>query len=242
MSRHRKNRKEYNIKFAQALKHIEKEIHKSLKDFSTFKSWQWCVSAVFKPSRILLCKESNLCRGNCENDRMCQHFREIIDYFFQRGYIIYPYTLFINGLPVGLNRSMGFYNDKLKNVLFINSSSFADEYRNDPINSALNVCFHEFLDALAINSLKFKIITDSIDQDDFASFISRPGYLEDFRKIYGTSEITNQDELYTHYIANNAKTKCLLEALYNDDEGFQPPEVLQRLYVRLVQVMRELEE
>jgi len=190
MNENRNKEDEIDKIFASAVNKVQSKIHKLLRNEARKKSIEWNVDVEINPARALSCIVSNICDiKNCKHIELCQSFRQIRDYFFRYGYIVYPYALFWNGLPSPITNNFGFFERDISHVLFVNINCFEKKYKSDPINSALNEAFHEFFHSVLLTFLDDKSLENSINQDDYIKFISRPRFLINYLKIYGKKKL-----------------------------------------------------
>jgi len=199
-------------RFTSSLNAVQGYICESLKELAIQKSNEWNVNIDIKPSKVLSCIPSNLCGKNCERLELCRSYRQIRNFFLRYGYIVYPYTLYGDGLPLTIYQNFGFFDTEVPNVLFVNVVFFKHQYR-DTIFSGLNIAFHEFLHAIS-NRPEYISIIESINQHDFNIFVLRPRLLDILQKLYGKNEQIIQIETYHHYIANNDYTKSILDFIF----------------------------
>jgi len=234
---------------------LKKVHHKALKVFKEIqrrKSIKRGRDIGYRPARIWLChmnnpEPNNLCPDNCPVYNACQNYKRVRVYFLQFGYIIYPYTLSIEGLPIDKQNAeeilvMGFYNDSLSNVLFVNSACFSDTFKDHPMYSAVNEAFHEFLHASSSNYIEYDILMASPNQETLIKYLSEPNYLERLLMMYDISELKSTNEPIHRFIANNKDTKCLLDAIFRKDKDYQPPAEYLDLYKQLLYLLGKLED
>jgi len=240
MSKDNKNEKN-DRKFASILQILQDDIFEVLKSMSFSMSKIWGKNIEFKPSRIASCRPSRFCINRCENYCLCQNYRQFRDFFLKLGYIVYPYILFREGLPLKIIESSNFSDERIRKVLFINSACFYDINKDNFFYSALNATFLCFFIAISLIASEYNQILASINHDDLIKFLSNPSFQEFFFRIYGKRRIIPQNELIAHYIANNPDTKEMLEAIFMGDKEYQPPDVLRDLYVQLNVLFDSLE-
>jgi len=241
MSKPTKDNDTKDTEFVLTLKDFTNEIQNTLKYVSIIKSKKWNVIAEYKPDRILLCKLNRFCIDRCYNYRICLYFRQVRDFFLRFGFLLYPYSIYRDGLSVKIDTNMGFHDTRASNVIFINVVCFDEENRDNPYKSALSVSFHEFLNAMSKRlCAEYELLLASINREDLERFISQPNYLERLLSIYGKRELIPANEFMHRYIANNKDTKCLLEAIFNDDKDFRPPAVYRELYEQLIGLLGKL--
>jgi len=241
MNKRTKKEEEADKRFILAFNQVENEIYETLESVAAVKSKEWGAVVEFKPCRFLYCKQNNLCEGRCEINSVCQYYRQIRDFFLKYGFIVIPYVLFIDGLPVEIKDCMGFFDDRVKNVLFVSGACFLDKYRNDPQYSALSVAFHEFLHAIANTSFEYDLLMASINHDELIKFVSRPNFLTKLLTMYTKEELFKTNEIMHRYIANNEDTQCLLIAIYRKDDNFIPPPEMHDLFYQLKDIFSKLE-
>jgi len=233
---------ENDKKFALALKEIECEVLETLNEVSSLKSKRFGISLDYKPGRMLHCRLNNFCNNTCENKMLCRYYIQVRNFFLRFGFLIYPYTLYRNRLPVQVDKSMGFHDARARNVLFISTTCSDDDFRDDPINSALNISFHEFLNAMSKRiSVEYELLLFSINSDDLKSFFVKSDSLNKLLRIYGKRELIPVNEVMHRYITNNPDTKYLLVALFTGDKHFRPPDIFQNLYKQLKELFDKLE-
>jgi len=241
MSRNIKKESENDKKYTLLLSDIEGEIIETLRYTSDLETKESGVLTELKPSMFLHCKSSNFCIDRCQNSSVCRNFKEFRDFYLRYGFILYPYTVFNDGLPAKKDKIMGFHDTELKNVIFINSVCFEDKYKDDPINSALNVSFHEFLHAVANTYFEYDLLLASIDMEDYKAFASRPQYINNLLMMYDKSELISENELIHRYIANNIDTKPMLEAIYKSVTNYKPKPAFRELHIQLTYLFKKLE-
>jgi len=238
--------------YADVLKKIDKQATKVLKEVSKKKSKKWGKEVRYIPSRLWLChlhhpEKNNLCKSNCPSFNICQNYKRVRDYFFQYGFIMYPYALSIDNLltdkahPKKI-KSLGFYDDSINNTLFINSACFSDSFKDHPMYSALNEAFHELLHATSTDYVEYDKLMASPNLDAFVKYLSEPNYIEKLLLMYDIDELRATNEPIHRFIANNKATKCLLDALFKHDKEYIPPPELADLYKQLKYLLGKIEE
>jgi len=234
--------------YASLLNDLKSEIADKLTGISTKMSKQWGVDVTYRPARFLNCtlnkilffKINKLCES-CEDYYLCEYFKRIMRYFIKYNLLVFPYVPFIRRISSNmLLENMLFLGSIVKNVIFVNSSCFKKECEFHLIYSALNNTFHEFFNTIPDDYIE-NYIVPSIDRNSFLRFIATTDLHNKLLMIYGKKELIPKNEAVIRYICNNEDTNCLLEALFNGDSDFQPPEDLERVYIRLVKLLKELE-
>jgi len=238
-----------DLKYALLLKEIKSEIDEALKEVSAEKSKQWGVDVRFYADRFLECtlnkilhyKVNKLCEG-CIESEACKYFEQIRRLFFRYGYVVFPYVSYIGRIHnKGLVREkLKSFGAKVKNVLFIASFCFMPEYQDNLEYSALNNALHELLKTLPADYIR-KHMMPYIPMDDFIRFASETNLSKKLLLIYSKKELIPKNEAIIRYICNNEETKCLIEALINEDDSFQPPDKFRGLYKAMGVVMKKLE-
>jgi len=238
--------------YADLLKRVHNQATVILKKISWKKSDKWHKDVRYRPERILLChlhhlERSNLCTDrNCSDIGLCQNYKRVRDFFLPFGYIIYPYTVSIDSLPTDKTHSkiignMGFYDDSISNVLFVNSVCFTDSFKDHPLYSAVNEAIHELLHAISSYYIEYDILMASINRETFVKYLSEPNYVDNLLMIYDISELKTTNEPIHQFIANNKDTKCLLDAIFRRDKDYQPPIEYSDLYKQLLYLLDTLE-
>jgi len=237
-----------DIVYASSLNELKGEIADKLNEVSVKMSKQWGVDVRYLPARFLNCtlnkilyyKVNKLCK-DCDDYCLCQYFELLRVYFMKYNYIVFPYVPYLGRISNKsmLQENMFIYGVKVKNVLFVNYFCFETEYENSAIYSALNNAYHEFLNTLPDDYIQ-KHILPYIPRDNFIEFVSSTNLYSKLLTIYGRKELIPKNEAMIRYICNNEETKCLLDALYNEDDTFQPPDMFRGLYRQMQWTMREL--
>jgi len=237
-----------DLKYALLLKDLKSEIDDKLKDVSVIKSKQWGVDVKYDTDRFLECtlnkilhyKINRLC-DSCEKSSSCRYFERIRRYFVQFGYIVVPYIVYTERISSKRIKpeQLSSFGSIVTKVLFVNSFCFWGDCEDDFVYSALNNAFHELFNTIPDDYMQRHIVP-SIDKGSFIKFVSRTDMNNKLLVIYGKQELIPQNEAVIRYICNNEETKCLLEALVNEDNDFQPAEELRGLHRSLVRMMKEL--
>jgi len=239
------DKKESNLnndqKYALLLNQVQKEILKSLKKISEEKSREFDTNVVYKSFWFNNCKPGNYYTSEYDSFNRYQYYIQIRDFFLRLGFIIYTFTPIKRSISIITNkRNMGFYRSSVSNVIFVSSICFYDTFCVDPEKSALSVAFHEFFNAISERGLvEYNLLIDSINRiDDFDDFNTKTHNL-----LQNISDIKLfKNEIQHRYLANNKDTKCMLEAIFNDDINFQPPEMYHDLYLKLVDLLSKLKD
>jgi len=240
------------MQYADILKKVDKQATRVLKDVQAKKSKKWGKDVRYIPDRIWLChlyhpERNNLCKDNCYDYALCKIYERVRDFFLQYGFILYPYTLSVNGKPISKLHaddimSMGFYDDSMSNTLFVNSVCFSDSFKDHPVYSALNEAFHELLHATAGYYIEYDVLMASINRDALVKYLSEPNYVDNLLKMYDIQELKTTNEPIHRFIANNKDTKCLLESIFKHDKQYLPPPELSDLHYQLQYLLDKLED
>jgi hypothetical protein len=162
-------------------------------------------------------------------------YRKLDEFFSNFGYVICPY---VYNEPHTLVRkfSLGFFDEITPKVLYVNGIFFNEPHCNDPINSPLNIAFHEFLHAICLtHKVQYNILLTCINYNDMKTFVTKAEAKHKLESIYG-SEADLANEYLHRFIANNINTTPLLQALYRNDDTYKP----QRQYVILYRQLKNL--
>jgi len=100
MSNNTREDDENDERYSLSLKEVEQEILQTLKGVSKIKSKSWNVDVKYKPDMISYCKRSNLCEDRCDVIYVCRYYRRIRRLFQRYGFLLLPYSLFKEGLPL----------------------------------------------------------------------------------------------------------------------------------------------
>jgi len=234
--------------YATSLNEVKNDIDEALRAVSAEKSKQWGIDIQYLPHKMLRCnlnkilhyKINRLC-DNCVRISACKNFEQISRAFMKYGYVVFPYMLYIERIHSKRipPEKLSSFGAKVKGVLFIASFSFDKDFEDDPEYSALNNTYHELCKTLPDDVIQQHILP-CIPMDDFERFVAITNLNDKLLRIYGRKELIPKYEAVIRYICNNADTRCLLEALYRGDEGFQPPVKFMGLFKAMKWVMGEL--
>jgi len=196
---------------------------------------EWGYDACFRPDKVVRCQSSHICDADsCYNFIVCKKYKELRDFFFKFGFIVYPYTYSM----LKRYKSLGFLYTKMRNVLFVNIACFLDEFDDDPIYFALFVAFHEFLHAVPPKCWEYTLLLASLDYNDLNDYATKGNTIGQLIEIYGEEEIFERNELVHRYIANNPETKSMLNAIYKDDRTYKPLEKFANVYNCLLNLLK----
>jgi len=234
------NDAENDKKYALLLKSIRKEVSEALREISNRKSKERNSTVRYISYWFNECKPGKYFTNEYESFHRYMYYRQLRNFFIEYGYIIYTYTPIREGITIDINKkNMGFYSDKAENAIFIHSVCFEDDFRDDFENSALNVAFHELLNALSDRVFtEYDLLITCINHiDGFKEYVATAHNI--LRKLDDSKLPKN--EIAHRYLANNKDTRCLLEAIFYKDINFQPPVVFRDIYNRLLDLLNKLE-
>jgi hypothetical protein len=158
------------------------------------------------------------------------------------GYAIYPYT-YNKTRRLEVQVSLGFLDENIPKVLFVNGASFDEYYLDDLMNSPLNIVSHEFLHSIFYTHTELYIVLlVCINKDNLLQYAKdNRETLEKIAEIYGNEPSIGNEYLH-RYIANNKDTTPLLRALFYKDKPYTPPKQFKILYTQLANLLKQLKK